>query len=370
MTFSDSSTENTEPTEEQHNSVAASPDSQTTGSTAEASPVSEGEDSTSVTSATPENMGSTPEASPTSEVENSTTETPKKKSKALRIVLIVVAALIALVLIAGGVVLYLGKAFTASETAVRSSWSVETGDLIMSNETYGVDIHQANTESDLTVVQLVPTDVEEEGFTYYNTDVQTRLVNALSELKSEANDDWTADNPLAVLNPFGTATNELYLYFETELDTQISYTIHVDDESIPDYTATANNTWLDDADDSDKTYTRKHEFQIIGLVPGETNEVTLTVTGSWGTVRQIVTFSITMPETTSEYATSLSYTEGESTATLSDGLYAQVRTGGYQGYMFFYDNSGIMRYEMVLEGYGFDRILEYEGGLVVCASSS
>ena len=137
----------------------------------------------------------------------------------------------------------------------------------------------------------------------------------------------------------------------------------MDDESIPDYTATADSA-------GEQTYTKEHEFQMIGLVPGKTNQVTLTLTGSWGNVRQQITFSITMPETHSGYPTQLDYTDGESTAELSDGLFAMMRTNGYLGYGFFFDNSGVMRYEMVLEGFGLDRILSYGDEIVTCVSST
>ena len=54
---------------------------------------------------------------------------------------------------------------------------------------------------------------------------------------------------------------------------------------------------------------------------------------------------------------------------IRDSLYAMIRVGGHTGYAFFYDNNGVMRYEMVLEGYGLDRILWYEGNMTVCASA-
>ena len=194
--------------------------------------------------------------------------------------------------------------------------------------------------------------------------MQKRLKASLDQAKAGSADrQWTADAPLAVLNPFGTGSNGLYLYFETDLDTQVSYTIHVEDESIPDFTATAANS-------DGSAYSKVHEFQMIGLVPGETNEVTMTVTGSWGRVRQKVTFSITMPDSYSGYPTRLESTDGESEAALSDGLFAMMRTNGYLGYGFFFDNSGVMRYEMVLEGFGLDRVLSYGSEIVTCISST
>lgn len=273
-----------------------------------------------------------------------------------------ILALATLLIVAALVIVFaVARAFVAQEHEVRSVWQVDVGEMLGKDETLELEICQAALESDLSVIQLVPYEVDQEGFTYYDTGVQDRLAQALDTAK-QRNGGWTAEAPLAILNPFGTGSNGLYLYFETTLPTQVSYTIHVDDASIPDYTATAAS--------GQQTYTKEHEFQLIGLVPGETNQVTLTLTGSWGNVRQQVTFSITMPETHSGYPTQLDYTEGASTAQLSDGLFAMMRTNGYLGYGFFFDNSGVMRYEMVLEGFGLDRVLSYGDEIVTCVSST
>ncbi len=259
-----------------------------------------------------------------------------------------------------------GRWFTSQETRVRDGWAVDVGDLIGVNEEHQIEIRTAAADASITVLQLVPVEINEEGFTYYDTGVQQRIRRILDEghsLSGESGVSWTAETPLAVLNPFGTGANGLYLYFETDLPTRVEYAVHVEDERIPDFTATA-------ADASGEEYTTTHEFQLIGLVPGETNEVTMTVRGSWGNVRQRVRFTITMPETYSGYATVLETTDGPSTQSQDDGLFAMMRTNGYLGYGFFFDNSGVMRYEMVLEGFGMDRILEYDGEIVTCVSAN
>lgn len=253
--------------------------------------------------------------------------------------------------------------FVSQEQQVRTAWRVDVGELLGRDEELALEICQAALEADLTVIQLVPWEVDQEGFTYYDVAVQDRLAQALEQAKAKLEGGWTADAPLAVLNPYGTGSNGLYLYFETDLPTQVTYTIHVEKDDIPDYTAVAANG-------DGQEYSKTHEFQIIGLVPGETNQVTMTLTGSWGNVRQQVTFSITMPDTHSGYPTRLEYKNGDSGQELSDGLFALMRTNGYLGYGFFFDNSGVMRYEMVLEGYGLDRILFYGDEIVTCISST
>lgn len=276
---------------------------------------------------------------------------------------IVLGALVVLAVAVAAAVYLAARHFVDQEQQVRTVWQVDVGELLGRDEELDLEICQAALEADLTVIQLVPFEVDQEGFTYYDVSVQDRLAQALEQAKDRPDEPWTADAPLAVLNPYGTGSNGLYLYFETDLPTQVTYTIHVDNEEIPDYTAVAANG-------DGQEYSNTHEFQMIGLVPGQTNQVTMTLTGSWGNVRQKVTFSITMPDTHSGYPTQLEYTDGDSGQALTDGLFAMMRTNGYLGYGFFFDNSGVLRYEMVLEGYGLDRVLFCGDEMVTCISST
>lgn len=274
----------------------------------------------------------------------------------------IIIGVIVLIVAVPVIILAVSKAFTAQESVVRTDWDFETGDTIGENSTLGVSYAEAELGEGLRAIQLIPDDIEEEGFTYYDITVQERLAGTLEAMKGDGM-TWTATTPLAVLNPFGTASNALYLYFQTDMPTEVSYTIHVEDESIPDYTAAA-------MDASGQEYTRTHEFQIIGLVPGKTNEVTMTISGSWGNARQIVSFTVDMPETRSGYATQLEVTDGTSEAAQAEGLFAMMRVNGYLGYGFFYDDAGVLRYEMVLEGFGLDRLLFDGDEIVTCVSSS
>lgn len=282
----------------------------------------------------------------------------KKKRKKLIAVLVVI---VLLVMAVPAVVMYIGKSFTAKETEVRTDWTMDVGDVIDRNEEMQVEYAEAELGDGIRALQLVPMDMEEEGFTYYDISVQDRLEGALEALKYNGM-EWTAERPLAVLNPYGTGSNGLYLYFETEGNREVSYTIHVEDETIPDFTRTA-------AEDGESSYSKSHEIQIIGLVPGMKNEVTLTLSGSWGNVRQTVHFTVDMPETQSGYPVQLEYTDGDSDAEPAEGLYTMMRINGHLGYSFFFDDEGVLRYEMVLEGYGPDRILFDGDDIITCVSS-
>ena len=269
--------------------------------------------------------------------------------------------LLALAVLIPVAVVQLSKAFTAQEQAARTDWTFSTGDVVAQSSQWQVDLAEADLGGGLKALQLVPQDIEQEGFTYYDEGVQERLHQVVEELKHNSDLEWTASMPLAILNPYGTGSNGLYLYFETDMATSVSYTVHVD--GLADFTAEA-------ADASGKDYTKTHEFQLIGLVPGEVNEVTLNISGKWGNTRQTIHFTVDMPETRSGYATQLEVTEGESAAAQAGGLFAMMRVNGYLGYGFFFDNDGVMRYEMVLEGYGLDRVLFCGDEVLTCVSSS
>lgn len=284
----------------------------------------------------------------------------KRLKKLLLAAVILVAVLAVSVPI---VVMAVSKSFTAQEHVVRTDWEIDAGTVIDQSEEFQVDIAQAKLGDGLRALQLIPQDIDEEGFTYYDLDVQQRLDVALQSLKGLSGVSWTATTPLAVLNPFGTGSNGLYLYFETDMATKVTYTVHVEGGDISDFTADA-------ADISGQEFTKTHEFQLIGLVPGETNQVTLTITGQWGKTRQIVTFTVDMPDTSSGYSTRLEVEEGDSDQAQADGLFTMMRVNGYLGYGFFFDNDGILRYEMVLEGYGLDRLLFDGDEIITCVSSS
>ena len=247
-----------------------------------------------------------------------------------------------------------------SEMRSRDDWNVQVGEHQYTSEERAVSVYDASVESTISVSRIVPDEYEEDGFTYYDEGVQQRLGQQLMEMVGQG---ASMDAPLAVLDPFGTGSNGLLLSFQTERRSQIRYTVHTTSAELPDYTAVAQSS----ADGN--SFSRNHCFLLIGLVPGETNEVTLEALGERGRVQQTVTFTIEMPEAISGYANQLDTSDGDSTAALTDGLYYAMGLGDYYGYTFFFDNDGVLRYEMVLEGFHSDRFLYTDGGLYTCISS-
>ena len=290
---------------------------------------------------------------------NANTEKPKKPIKKRVIVLVIVIALVVLAVAGYFIARGVAQSFIQSEIQTRSDWEIDTGDLEEREAGQQVTVYTDPVEASIEITQIVPDEFEDEGFTYYDEDVQDRLANTLLGLTQDK--EYTLTAPLAVLNPFGTGSNGLYMYFQTEAPTRVTYTVHVEDEDIPDYTATVNNQGEDG-------YSKLQEFLLVGLVPGMENTVTLSAeTKQQGTS---YSFTIDMPEATSGYDVTLETEEGDSAQELSDGLFYAMGLGDYYGYTFFFDNEGVLRYEMVLEGYHSDRFLwDDDGSLITCVGS-
>ena len=290
---------------------------------------------------------------------NANTEKPKKPIKKRVIVLVIVIALVVLAVAGYFIARGVAQSFIQSEIQTRSDWDIDTGDLEEREASQQVTVYTDPVEASIEITQIVPDEFEDEGFTYYDEDVQDRLANTLLGLTQDK--EYTLTAPLAVLNPFGTGSNGLYMYFQTDAPTRVTYTVHVEDEDIPDYTATVNNQGEDG-------YSKLQEFLLVGLVPGMENTVTLSAeTKQQGTS---YSFTIDMPEATSGYDVTLETEEGDSAQELSDGLFYAMGLGDYYGYTFFFDNEGVLRYEMVLEGYHSDRFLwDDDGSLITCVGS-
>lgn len=243
------------------------------------------------------------------------------------------------------------------ETKKRDSWVVETGTYIKEDTGHQINIYYAPFDNEISVYQLIPEEIESKDFTYYDMNVQERLAGALENLKKE--NSYSLQSPLAVWNPYGTGSNGLYIYFQEQEAAEIWYTISVENSEYSDYTAQASVS-----DGSDK------EFLLIGLVPGEKNHVTITLKDSHGNELENASFFLDVPDTISGYNTILESASGQSQEQLSDGLYYTLGTQGYYGYMFFFDNDGILRYEMLLDGYKADRVLMDGDEMICCVSSN
>jgi len=197
----------------------------------------------------------------------------------------------------------------------------------------------------------------------YSAEKSADVEEKLTTIKK--NKTFSLDNALWAYNPYGTNRNAMYLYFKTGGRSYCRYTVSVKDEKIPDFTRT------EIAGDSGNL-TKEHEFQVLGLVAGETNYITVRVYNSNDELSTVKTFSVKIPESRVKAPQKLEITDGRSKTTISNGLYIvfqdgkeftetkkvagkkkakkkKVVTKKYA--ILFYDNSGVLRGEIPTDGY-------------------
>ena len=114
---------------------------------------------------------------------------------------------------------------------------------------------------------------ENEAKSIYTEEYQEAVEEQIEEEKNSK--VYTEDQMLIKENPYGTNTLSLYVYFTTEELVSVSYTVSVEDESIDDFSQTPAGE-----DDFDT----EHEFQVLGVIPEESNTITFTLTKEDGSV--------------------------------------------------------------------------------------
>ncbi len=223
----------------------------------------------------------------------------------------------------------------------------------------------------------------------YNTDKSARAEKTLTDLKERA-EIYEADTALWAYNPYGTNNNSMYVYFKTSGRCYCKYTISVKDSKIPDFTRTLINN-------SSGNTAVEHEYQLVGLVQGQTNYITMKLYNKDDELFRTVVYSVDIPKSDIGSENFLSVNDGRSKSKLSNGLYTifedgknhketstrivtkKVRKNGrtvtrrvkknvtknVKKYaILMYDNSGVLRCEIPLDGYcGRNIDMAYDGML-------
>ena len=204
---------------------------------------------------------------------------------------------------------------------------------ITKNNGLGKDVYAVSKPNSIEIFDMV-----------YQEIIQDKIDDLLE-------DEYTFEQPLMVYNPYGTNTLGLNLYFTTDENVEVSYNIHVDDKDIKDFSRTLSNGEKDNV-------TQNHSYQLIGFIPGEVNEVTLTLKDSKGKEIDNRTFDVDFTDIVVNGQEKLKVKDGESTEELTNGLYAMLgNDSDSQDYLALYDNDGILRMEAEIIGYRAHRIL-------------
>lgn len=108
--------------------------------------------------------------------------------------------------------------------------------------------------------------------TVYTEEYQNDVADELESKKSL--NDYDEDHMLIEYNPFKTNTLSLYVYFNTEEATKVSYTVKAPETDYEDFSANV-----------DGSYRTEHEFQVLGLIPDTLNEVEFAIEDEDGVIR-------------------------------------------------------------------------------------
>lgn len=185
----------------------------------------------------------------------------------------------------------------------------------------------------------------------YNAKKSAAIQEKIEKQKQKG--EYTIEEPLWVKNPFGTNDLAFYLYFKTPEEVKLEYTIYVQEEKIPNFTRTPYNSEI-------SNFTREHEYQITGLVPGKDNYIILKLYNKKGKKLVTKTYKVSMEKLDSNIPTTLSTTKGLSTEPISKGLFFLFgRNGGDKNApksIQAYDNSGVLRVNIPLQDYRSDRM--------------
>lgn len=178
-----------------------------------------------------------------------------------------------------------------------------------------------------------------ENVSFTNLDYQETIQKKLNKQKKKEN--YESNNPLLVLNPFGTNTTGMYIYFKDRDAASIRYTISC--EGYADYEATMANT-------SDKSGT--FEGQIIGLMDDAVNTLKITTLDQNGKILKENSIKIKLPVLGTGKPKQLTVTEQNDTKQLSNGLFTMFgfdRNNTTKHPLILYDNNGVLRAEFPLK---------------------
>ncbi|WP_088825189.1 aryl-sulfate sulfotransferase [Listeria goaensis] len=179
----------------------------------------------------------------------------------------------------------------------------------------------------------------------FNTAKQAQIAQLIAAKKAAGH--YKFPQILALSNPYLTNTTSVYIYFETEKVSKVSYQISA--AGYPDFVGEANS--------SENEYETTHEFQAIGFVAGVKNTITLTVTDKEGN-ETTKTLTYTPPKLVSKDKNTLEVTDGTSEKALTSGLYTVFGDKNVsQRATYLVDNDGIIRGEYPILSYNSMRFV-------------
>ena len=195
-------------------------------------------------------------------------------------------------------------------------------------------------------IKVTPKTVKHEVSDIFTEEYQKESDNQLEKWKKDKN--YNFSKPLVVQNAYGTYTTSLYYYAKTNRASYAVCTVEAEGASI--YRHKLKTA-------SGKKYVTTHEYEIIGLVPGQKNKITMEFYNEDKRAVGKTYFYVNMPEDDVIPAV-LSKNTGESKVEMSDGLFALLgHDKANVSNIYLYDNNGVSRGRMPLNKYRTDRFL-------------
>ena len=192
----------------------------------------------------------------------------------------------------------------------------------------------------------------------YTADYQDMADDKLEQEKSKSS--ATEDDMFVTEDPYGTNTTSLYVYFTTDDAVAVSYTVHADG-----YTDFTRDTY------QESQYSKTHEFQLLGLIPGEKNTVAITLTDADGKSRTHAIEHRGASLLGNEEVQLEKTVAADSGEDLGGGLYAILgNDSDEQDFMFYYDTNGVLRGEIPVLYYRSHRLLFDDDGLMWFSAST
>ena len=179
----------------------------------------------------------------------------------------------------------------------------------------------------------------------YQTATQTKIAQKIKQL--EASQTYSFDKMLVLANPYLTNTTGLYLHFSTTKATKVSYTVE----------SNGTSTFSKTLYNPNGTYAKDHTYQLIGLIAGQKNTITITATDQNGQ-KETKTFTYTPNKLRGSDQNQLKVTKGTSKTKLSSGLYAVIGDKSLKTRnTYLVDNDGYIRVEIPTINYNSLRLI-------------
>lgn len=190
-----------------------------------------------------------------------------------------------------------------------------------------------------TMIVSKPEDVN-----IFTTNYQKIVDNLINKALESGN--YSFENPLIIYNPYGTNKNAVNVY--TNEDVDITYKVSVDNYK-----------------DFQRDALDGRAFQVIGLITGENNTLTLK------TDQDEMTYNVNLSKIKASAQTKLDSKDGDSDEQLENGLYTVLGLDkSYNSNIYLFDNDGVLRSELVLKSYRTDRIIFLDSSMIYSYSSN